>query len=374
MGVPALTAVGLVGAMLVALPATAGAAPGTLEVEHTLDTSRATYVEGAVSHLRVRRGTRLLVRRAAQALAYTVRRHPRPGRLTVASFQRPCAGNCDRLDPPADRCSRSVRVFSGETTRVRITTRPFRGCRIRVRYEPAFPPPGRIEAVKAYLPGRAASSFALIDSHGRAHGLRPRRRYVSASVVKAMVLVAYLRRIGDRLPDPAERAVLGPMITRSHNRRATTAYGWVGDAGLLDVAGAVGMRDLVVAGHWSGTSISAADQARFFLRLDSLVPPASRGYARRLLSSIVERQRWGFSRISLSAGWHTLFKGGWRRSASGRLVHEAAQFEREGVRFSLAVLTDANPSHDYGTATLRGVARLMFGPPGPPAPVAIMGP
>ena len=41
-------------------------------------------------------------------------------------------------------------------------------------------------------------------------------------------------------------------------------------------------------------------------------------------------------------------------------MHEAALFERSGRRFSLAVLTDGNPSHDYGTQTLRGVARRMF--------------
>ena len=41
-------------------------------------------------------------------------------------------------------------------------------------------------------------------------------------------------------------------------------------------------------------------------------------------------------------------------------MHEAALFERSGRRFSLAVLTDGNPSHDYGTETLRGVARRIF--------------
>jgi hypothetical protein len=43
-------------------------------------------------------------------------------------------------------------------------------------------------------------------------------------------------------------------------------------------------------------------------------------------------------------------------------VHEAARFERGGQHFSLAVLTDGNPSHAYGTATLRGVAARLFGP------------
>jgi hypothetical protein len=52
--------------------------------------------------------------------------------------------------------------------------------------------------------------------------------------------------------------------------------------------------------------------------------------------------------------------GGWRETDRGSLVHEAALFERHGRRFSLAVLTDGDPSHDYGTATLRGVAARLF--------------
>jgi hypothetical protein len=229
-----------------------------------------------------------------------------------------------------------------------------------VQEPPAFPARKPIAAARRYVRGRALSSFALIDTHGHLHGFAPRRRYISASVVKAMLLVAYLRKIGNRLPDAAERATLGPMISVSDNGRATSIYGRVGDAGLLDLARRAGMRDLTVAGFWGSVFFSAADQARFFYRFDSLVPKRSRAYARRLLSSIVPAQRWGFSRSSLRRGWSTFFKGGWRQTDSGSLVHEAALFEREGARFSLAVLTDGNPSHDYGTETLRGVAERLF--------------
>ncbi|HEX2231774.1 MAG TPA: M15 family metallopeptidase, partial [Thermoleophilaceae bacterium] len=44
-------------------------------------------------------------------------------------------------------------------------------------------------------------------------------------------------------------------------------------------------------------------------------------------------------------------------------VHEVALLERDGKRFSVAVLTDGNPSHEYGTQTLRGVARRLLGRP-----------
>jgi zinc D-Ala-D-Ala dipeptidase len=206
----------------------------------------------------------------------------------------------------------------------------------------------------------ATNSWALVDSWGRLHGFAADRTYVSASLVKAMLLVAYLRGIGNRAPDAGERASLGPMITVSSNDAADTIYYRVGDAALYRLAHLAGMKRFSVAGYWGNAQLSAGDQARFFNRIDRLVPKASRGYARGLLSSIVPHQRWGFSRYSQAAGFRTFFKGGWRGTGAGQLVHEAALFERGPTRISMAVLTDGNPSHDHGTETLRGVAERLF--------------
>jgi hypothetical protein len=225
---------------------------------------------------------------------------------------------------------------------------------------PRFPATRAVRAARRWVRGRAIASFALIDTRGRLRGWQPHRRFVSASVVKAMLLVARLRQIGNRMPSEAERGVLAPMIRISDNDAADVVYAHVGDAGLLALARRARMRDLTTGGHWGATYFSAADQARFFLRFDRLVPKRSRAYARRLLSSIVSFQRWGFSRAARRHGWRLFLKGGWRQTDLGSLVHEAALFERGGRRFSLAVLTDANPSHDYGTATLRGVARRLL--------------
>jgi len=203
-------------------------------------------------------------------------------------------------------------------------------------------------------------SFAVVDTRGRRHGFAARRRYLSASVVKAMLLVAYLRKLGARPPSAAERRELGLMVTVSKNRPATAIYRRVGDAALRRLARRAGMRRFSVAGSWGSARASAEDLARFMWRFDRLTPIRNRSYARRLLSSIVAKQRWGFSRFSLRAGWKAFFKGGWRRTGRGRLVHEVALFERGRQRFTLAVLTDANPSMAHGTATLRGVAARLF--------------
>jgi hypothetical protein len=226
--------------------------------------------------------------------------------------------------------------------------------------QPRFPTTRAVRDARRWVRGRRGAAFALIDTRGRLRGFEPHRRYVSASVVKAMLLVARLRQIGNRMPSESDRGVLAPMIRISDNDAAEVAYSWVGDAGLLALARRARMRDLTTGGHWGATYFSAADQARFFRRFDRLVPKRSRAYARRLLSSIVGHQRWGFSRVARRHGWRIFFKGGWRQTDLGSLVHEAALFEHRGRRFSLAVLTDGNPSHDYGTATLRGVAKRLF--------------
>jgi zinc D-Ala-D-Ala dipeptidase len=224
-----------------------------------------------------------------------------------------------------------------------------------------FPARRRIRASLRYLRSRAGTnSWSLIDSWGRIHGFAPHRVYVSASLVKAMLLTAYLRGIGNRMPNAGERASLGPMITVSSNDAADDVYYRVGDAALYRLAKLAGMTRFSIAGYWANAHFSGEDQARLFNKIDRLVPEASRRYVRTLLSSIVSYQRWGFSRYAAARGFSTFFKGGWRATGAGQLVHEAALFERGLLRFSMAVLTDGNPSHDYGTETLRGVAQRIF--------------
>ncbi len=226
---------------------------------------------------------------------------------------------------------------------------------------PAVPSKQQVRSAQRWLRTRqGVTSFALTDSRGRLRGFAPRRRYVSASVVKAMLLVAYLRRIGNRRPGPGERALLGPMIRISSNANATAMFGRVGAAGLYRLARRADLRDFQVPGDWASAVITAADQARFFSRFDRLTPPRSRRYARRLLASVDESQRWGFPTAALRGGFRAFFKLGWRSTSRGQLVHAAGLFERRALRVSLAVLTDGNPSHTYGTATIRGVTRRIF--------------
>lgn len=204
-------------------------------------------------------------------------------------------------------------------------------------------------------------SLAVVDSEGRLRGRGEDRLYSAASTVKAMLLAAELERLErDGLPlDPATDSLLDAMITYSDNAAADAIYARVGDEGMFAVAERAGMEGFTEAGHWGNAQISAADLARFYSRLDELMAGPQRAYALGLLGSIVPEQSWG---IPAAAGerWAVRFKGGWLPDHA--LVHQAAELrERAGDReLSLAVLTDAQPSHDYGVETVRGVAARLL--------------
>jgi hypothetical protein len=206
-------------------------------------------------------------------------------------------------------------------------------------------------------------AYTVIDSAGKAHGWRQDRPYSSASVVKAMILVSYLRQASWRRLklEAGERRELETMIEISDNDAASDAFVRIGgDNALYALAHTAGMRSFAVHGYWSSAQITARDEARMFFRLDELVPAGQRTYARRLLSSIVAYQRWGIPQAA--RGWHVYFKGGWLQSGSGELVHQVALLERGETALALAVLTDGNPSQSYGQATIEGIAaRLLRG-------------
>jgi Protein of unknown function (DUF3152) len=233
----------------------------------------------------------------------------------------------------------------------------------RQRAEATLPTSARLRGARRFARGRAGLVlFAVVDSAGRLRCQACRRRYVAASVVKAMLLVGYLHRVGaERRPlTVGERALLGTMVRASDNHAADGYYA-LGDAPLHGLARRAGMRHFDVYGYGADALLTAADQARFLARLDGLVPRRHRGYARALLSSIVAWQDWGIPDVSRPRGWRTFSKGGWRATASGQLVHQIARIERRGAAITIAVLSDGTPSRAYGRETVRGIAARLLG-------------
>ena len=229
------------------------------------------------------------------------------------------------------------------------------GDRDRARWHP------HIADARRYAKQRAGDvAFAAIDERGRIAGFRMARTAPAASVIKVMLLVAYLRqRDGERLSD-ADRALLGPMIRRSDNFAATVVRDRVGQARIERVARIAGMRDFRYHDVWGMSRTSPRDQARFMYRVWSYIPGEHRPYARHLLSHVVAWQRWGVGRVA-PEGWRLYFKGGWG-SGTGLVDHQVALLTHGRRRVAVAVFTQLDPDHGYGKQTLRGVfARLLRG-------------
>ena len=228
-----------------------------------------------------------------------------------------------------------------------------------------FPGPGAVARAAAYLDSRIGrTGFAVVDSEGRMSGVHMHWTFPTASVVKAMLLVAYLRRLdsrGQHRVDAYSNSFLYPMIHISDNDAATHTYSIVGDSGLYSVAKAAGMTDFSVSSGWLSARLSPADQAHFFFEMDSLIPRDFVGYARFLLSTIEPSQSWGIPVIARPLGYQTFFKDGSIPTALGEAVHQVDRLEGHGRTFSVAVMTDGNPSMQYGIDTIEGVAASLLG-------------
>lgn len=246
---------------------------------------------------------------------------------------------------------------------------------------PAAAAPGTISerslaAARTYAATRRGRvSFAVVDRDGRVRGWNERGTFISASVVKVMLLVGFLRRRAEaRRPiTAADRLQIGQMIGESDNEAATAVWKQVDDKGLRSLAAFQGMKDFELSGlrvpscrctalAWARAQVSARDQAKLLYDLDRMLPARYRTYARSTLMDIEPESHWGVVGVAERAGFRPYFKVGVRVTGLGVLVHQVARLERPHERFGIAVLTDGNPSEAYGKETVRGIGqRLLAG-------------
>jgi beta-lactamase class A len=225
----------------------------------------------------------------------------------------------------------------------------------------AYPSADAIAAAARFLDARAGrTSFAVVDSTGRLYGARLHEHFQTASVVKVMMLVAYLQMLNaqHRGLHAADTSLLYPMIHISDNSAASAVLAIAGQRALARVARESGMSDYAPGvGWWAYTQTSAADQARFLFALEQLIPPRFYGYARGLLSGIEPSQSWGIPPVARPR-WQVFFKTG--ALPSEGLFNEVARLERPGLTFTVAVFTSGDPSMSYGEQTIQGVAAALL--------------
>ena len=230
-----------------------------------------------------------------------------------------------------------------------------------------YPDGRRVRAAEAFAAESTGTvSFAVVDGESGLRGLEPERQFSSASVSKVLLLAAELRRLREENEqlDGGTRSLLDSMIRFSDNDAASSIYVRVGDEGMEEVAARAGMRDFeVTPGYWGGAQVTAADLARFFYRLDRNLVGPHRRYAKELLATITELQRWGIP-AAAGRGWDVFFKGGWRPAGttetSGPVTHQGALLRHgSGRRIAIAILTDQSPgTSSYGT--LEGITERLL--------------
>ena len=227
----------------------------------------------------------------------------------------------------------------------------------------APPSEAAIEEARRFARDREGMvSFAVVAAGDEVTGVRATRVYDSASLIKAMILVAYLRELAaeEREPSELELQRMDDMIRVSDNFSADQLFEELGTEPLEELAAEAGMSSFRADPFWGNCSVTAADQVRFFEALDRLLPAAHRDFARQLLEGVASFHSWGIPAAARPA-WRVFFKGGWRPDdEDGQIVHQAALLERGTGKLALAVLTSENPSETYGHDTIRGIAKRLL--------------
>ncbi len=237
LAVVAACAANLTSAGAQTLPATSSASPSPSPVSETLSTTVLTAVtvhRGQAARVRYRAddtaGGSLTVGLLVTTRDGTVRRRLVAGKVVQAGAEQVWRGRI-RLRP-----GRYLLVARAtDATGRRETSATPAGLRVLRSLPPLVPTARARRAAFAWASRRAgAVAVAVVDSRGNAYGFNARRSFITASTVKAMLLVAYLRR--HRTVSDGMRATLTRMITVSDNASADAVYASVGRGGLKRLA------------------------------------------------------------------------------------------------------------------------------------------
>jgi beta-lactamase class A len=193
--------------------------------------------------------------------------------------------------------------------------------------------------------------------------LNPARHFDSASVVKAIILAALLRwhqETGRPLSE-SEKYLATLMITQSDNGAATDLWNELGMARLrhfLDLA-KMHQTELGADGYWGLTHVTAHDEMLLLELLTAGNPVLnahSRSYQLGLMAKVISWERWG-TPAGAPAAVTVHVKNGWLPDGTGWHINSIGAFTGNGRNYMITVLTDDNPSEQYGIDTIEAVAR-----------------
>jgi beta-lactamase class A len=222
-------------------------------------------------------------------------------------------------------------------------------------------------ALVAALNGRAGlASAAVLNIHtGQLFQYRPGSVGITASIVKVQILGTLLleaQRAGRGLT-PAEQALAVPMIEQSDNNAASALYAAVGGPAAVSAFDRLaGLVSTAPAAAWGLTTTTAADQVTL---VDHLAVPnpvlsnASRAYELKLMEHVTPSQAWGVS-AGVAVGVTVALKNGWLPFLNAWTVNSIGWVNGDGRDYAIAVLTNNEPSEQYGIDTISEIASASF--------------
>jgi beta-lactamase class A len=221
-------------------------------------------------------------------------------------------------------------------------------------------------ALRDYLAGRGGDVTAAaynIDT-GRTYLYRPGVREETASIVKVDILATLLHEQEGRGGlSGAELGVAQGMIEASDNDDATDLWNDEGGApAVLAFDERVGMTQTAPNLAWGLTTTTPRDQLRLLRRVmlpNRLLTTASRVYEYELMRHVIPSEDWGVS-AGVGAGAKVALKNGWLPRPGGWQVNSIGQVTGSGRRYLLAVMTDADPSEEYGIATIERISAATW--------------
>jgi beta-lactamase class A len=222
--------------------------------------------------------------------------------------------------------------------------------------------------ILAALAGRSSVVGLAVDDRvtGITCKLRPHWQFDSASVVKVTILSALLRKLQQehRSLTAAQRKLATEMITVSDNDAASTLWAETGYPSLQHFLDLAGMNETVLGadGYWGLTLITAHDELTLLQLLTStntVLTTANRNYVLGLMARVVSYERWGVPAgaptdvtVHVKNGWLPLPTHGWR-------INSIGSFSGSGKNYMIVMLTDDNPTMDYGVDTVQAVAKII---------------
>lgn len=281
-------------------------------------------------------------------------RQPRPPAVVIITGMALLAACAITTPAQAGTADRAMPAICKSAIRPRLAARLSRG-------------------IQRAVAGRASRvGLAVADPRlGLSCALHRTWHFQAASAIKVTIISALLYKVhGQGHMTSAQKGLAREMITESDNAAATELWNDVGDAGMQRFLNAARMPHTILDDEaWGLSQLTAQDELTLLTLLTTpgnVLSNTSRFYVLWLMSKVIPSQRWGVPAgapadvtVSVKNGWlPDPFTGRWHINSIGAF-RSLGIYRSRHIVYQIAILTDGNPSENYGISTIQAAARVI---------------